>query len=104
MAKAEWGTKRICQHCGKPFYDMKKKQPVCPLCKTSFNIEEAVKGRSGRYVDRRYTFKKEDYAPDEIETSPDIVDEDALIEDAEELADEAMEDVLTKTGDEKEDI
>ncbi|MCL2474114.1 MAG: FYDLN acid domain-containing protein [Alphaproteobacteria bacterium] len=98
MAKAEWGTKRICQHCGKPFYDMKKKQPACPACKTPFDIEGTIKYRSHRYSEKKYVIKKEDYAPDDIETSSDI-DDDALIEDVEELADESVDEVLTKPGD-----
>ena len=97
MAKAEWGTKRICQHCGKPFYDMKKKQPLCPSCKTPFDIEGTIKGRSSKYSEKRYVIKKEDDVVDDIVDRSDI--DDALIEDVEELADESMDEVLTKNSD-----
>ncbi len=37
MAKSEWGIKRTCQDCGAPFYDLKKKNIVCPKCGTVFD-------------------------------------------------------------------
>ena len=97
MAKTEWGTKRICQNCRKPFYDMKKKQPVCPACNTPFNLEGSLKGRHGKYTDKRYVIKKEYDAVDDIVANSDI--DSALIEDVEELADESMDEVLTKNSD-----
>ena len=32
MAKPEWGTKRKCQGCGAPFYDLHREPIVCPEC------------------------------------------------------------------------
>ena len=93
MAKSEWGIKRTCQNCGKPFYDMKKKQPLCPSCKAPFDLEVTIKSRSSKYTEKKYVIKKEDDVVD------DIVTDDALIEDVEELADESMDEVLTKNND-----
>ena len=36
MAKAKWGTKRICQECGAKFYDMCRAQIICPKCHAVF--------------------------------------------------------------------
>ena len=37
MAKPELGRKRVCQSCGAPFYDLKKKNIECPKCGVTFN-------------------------------------------------------------------
>ncbi|HUY69100.1 MAG TPA: TIGR02300 family protein [Alphaproteobacteria bacterium] len=92
MAKAEWGVKRICPSCGTRYYDMKKSPPVCPSCGTAFDVESVVKARRGRA------------APKPVETpAPAVVEipavgdeeaEEAVIEDAEELGDDKVEDVV----------
>lgn len=38
MAKSEWGTKRKCLKCGTFFYDMGKKNFICPKCKESYSL------------------------------------------------------------------
>lgn len=43
MAKPEWGTKRTCQSCGVPFYDLKKKNIECPKCGAAFNPNPPAK-------------------------------------------------------------
>ena len=45
MAKPEWGTKRICQSCGVPFYDLKKKNIECPSCGATFDLTPITKTR-----------------------------------------------------------
>ena len=37
MAKAEWGTKRVCLSCSARFYDMMRDPIVCPECETVFD-------------------------------------------------------------------
>ncbi len=93
MSKTEWGLKRICLSCGTRYYDMKKNPPVCPSCKTSFDPEALLRAR------RRGTEKKpaaKDAADTVIDDLPltDATAEDAVIEDAEELADEDTENVV----------
>ncbi|HEM46397.1 MAG TPA: TIGR02300 family protein, partial [Alphaproteobacteria bacterium] len=48
MAKPEWGTKRICQSCGAPFYDLRRDPIVCPKCGTVFDPEAVLKSRRTR--------------------------------------------------------
>ena len=39
MVKPEWGTKRKCLSCGASFYDMRKKQFVCPKCGAEYDAQ-----------------------------------------------------------------
>lgn len=97
MAKAEWGMKRICPHCGTRYYDMKKKQPVCPSCSAVFDPEALTKSRKGRPVPEDKN-RKPVPAPDMIDDIPieaSEEDEDAVIEDADELGDDVdVEEVI----------
>ncbi len=94
MSKAEWGLKRICPGCSTRYYDMKKNPPVCPSCKTPFDPENLLRARRGRTADKKVVAK--DAADDVIDDLPvtDAAAEDAVIEDAEELADEDVEEVV----------
>jgi uncharacterized protein (TIGR02300 family) len=89
VSKAEWGTKRVCPNCGKLYYDMKKNPPVCPACKTPFDPENLMRSRRGR-ADK----KVQKAVVEEIEDIPVAVADDAVIEDAEELADDAVDEVV----------
>jgi uncharacterized protein (TIGR02300 family) len=46
VAKPEWGTKRICPHCGARFYDMNRDPITCPACSTT--IDPVVQSRPRR--------------------------------------------------------
>ena len=95
MSKSEWGMKRICPSCSMRYYDMKKKPPSCPKCKTVFDPENLLRARRGRAADKKAAVK--DVADDVIDGLP-IAEgddaEDAVIEDAEELGDDAVEEVV----------
>ncbi|MDD3029097.1 MAG: FYDLN acid domain-containing protein [Alphaproteobacteria bacterium] len=91
MSKVEWGQKRTCLHCGKLYYDMKKKPPVCPACQTPFDPESLVR-RRGRNSDKKAVVKEA--VGGVIEEIPIEADDDSLIEDAEELSDEGVENVV----------
>jgi len=98
VAKAEWGQKRICPGCGKPYYDMKKNPPVCPACKTSFDPENLIRAKRGRSAEKKAVVK--DAVEEAISDIPVAAEaEDAVIEDAEELADETVDEVVV-TADE----
>lgn len=92
MSKAEWGMKRICPGCGKRYYDMKKTPPVCPSCKTPFDPENLLRARRGRNADKKQAAKPEDII-DDLPIAEDAA-EDAVIEDAEELGDDVVDEVL----------
>ena len=101
MSKAEWGMKRICPSCGMRYYDMKKHPPVCPKCKTVFDPENLLRARRGR-ADKKAAIK--DAADDVIDDLPvaeDSAAEDAVIEDAEELGDAGVEEVVEVEEDER---
>lgn len=93
MSKAEWGLKRICPSCGKRYYDMKKNPPICPACKTSFDAETLVRARRGRATEKKAVAK--DVPVEALDDLPvAAVSDDSVIEDAEELADEAVDEVV----------
>lgn len=41
MTKEKRGTKRLCESCGKKFYDLGKDPEACPLCEAPFIDEKA---------------------------------------------------------------
>ncbi len=92
MSKAEWGMKRLCPGCGMRYYDMKKTPPVCPKCKTAFDPENLLRARRGR-ADKKVAAKDVDDVIDDIPVTEDAA-EDAVIEDAEELGDEGVDEVV----------
>ncbi len=71
MAKSEWGMKRTCQDCGAPFYDLKKKNIVCPKCGAVFDSAPPAKPKRPAPVEKP--------APE-----PDAVKEEAMKEAKEE--------------------
>jgi len=48
VAKAEWGTKRICPSCGTRYYDLMREQIICPKCSTPFDPEAFLRARRAR--------------------------------------------------------
>ncbi len=102
MSKAEWGLKRICPSCGTRYYDMKKNPPVCPNCKTAFDPENLLRAKRSRGADKKSAVK--DTADDVIEDLPaadETAPEDAVIEDAEELGDDSVEEVIEVEDEER---
>lgn len=105
VAKAEWGLKRLCPQCGTRYYDMKKNPPVCPKCGATYDPETLTKSRRSR-SNAEEKARKAAPAPEEIEDLPIVDDdaEDAIIEDADELGEDAsdVEDVAVGSVDEDE--
>lgn len=50
IAKAEWGTRRTCQGCAAPFYDLQKNPIICPNCQTPYEFLTSSRGRRGRHA------------------------------------------------------
>jgi uncharacterized protein (TIGR02300 family) len=94
VAKTEWGQKRVCASCGTRYYDMKKNPAVCPSCGTAFDPEAALRTRRGRSAPKVIEPAP---LPEVIEEIPVVEGEeaeDAVIEDAEELGGEEVEEVV----------
>ena len=51
MAKANWGTKRMCQGCGARFYDLRHTPPTCPKCQAVYELSPS-RGRRSRSADK----------------------------------------------------
>lgn len=92
MSKAEWGLKRICPSCSTRYYDMKKNPPVCPKCGTAFDPESLMRARRGKPEKKAAPAPEE--VIDDIPAAEGDEAEDALIEDAEELGDTEVEEVV----------
>jgi len=98
VAKAGWGNKRICQNCSTRFYDLKRTPPVCPACGT-VQAPEATTRSSGAKAARKPAVvpAPAPVADEEVELDgiEDEVAEDEIIEDASELGEDDMSEVLT---------
>ena len=82
VTKAKLGKKLTCSNCGAKFYDLKKKQPVCPKCGEDYVVQKPKTRRAAPPVEPAPA-----PAPDATET---IEGEDGLI--TSELEDEILED------------
>ena len=84
MADQAWGKKRICQSCGAPFYDLKKKNIECPQCGVAFSLAPPAKPkRLARPAEKP---KPEDTSP--FETAEDNVDPAAKADDVPKTGDD----------------
>ena len=113
MAKTEWGIKRVCQQCGTRYYDLKKKIPTCPKCKSEFDPEAMVRSRKSRAATVETLRKKETTsatskvgktATDEDITLEDVEttgEDEAVIEDISELGEEDVETVVELENEEE---
>ena len=108
MAKPEWGTKRICQSCSAPFYDLRRDPIVCPKCNATFDPEAVLKSRRARGPEEEVAEKPKkeketsdaDLETDDEEGVADDEDDDVL-EDASDLGDDDMSDVIDASDDEE---
>ena len=82
VTKAKLGNKLTCSNCGAKFYDLKKKQPVCPKCGEVYVVQKPKTRRSAPAVEPAPA-----PAPDATEKTEG---EDGMI--TSELADELLED------------
>ncbi|MEA1938849.1 MAG: TIGR02300 family protein [Pseudomonadota bacterium] len=99
MVKPEWGCKRICPHCGVKYYDFHKNPITCPSCSKPFDLEVAQKVHGGKST-AKSAVKPE--IKGKTETDIDIDDDDqddSLIEDADELGDDDVSDVVNVKSD-----
>ena len=124
VAKAEWGTKRICLNCGARFYDLNRDPIVCPACSTTLDPVAQSRPRRARppaklaavaaVADPVEAEVEEDVdaeSDDEDEAATVADDEEdgdaeedgeSAIEDVSELGDDDMADVIETDLDEEE--
>lgn len=112
MTKTEWGIKRVCQHCGARYYDLKKKVPTCPKCNYEFDPEAMVRSRKSRAATVE-TMRRKETGPvskpskkpateEDIEVEDLEGGEDTVIEDTSELSEEeGVEDVVEVESEEE---
>ena len=109
MAKPEWGTKRICQSCSAPFYDLRRNPIVCPKCEAVFDPEAILKSRKIKGAEeppKPVVKKVEDPEKilkddDEPELLPDAND-DTVMEDTNDLEDDDVIEVIDTSKDKDE--
>jgi len=101
VAKAEWGLKRVCAHCGARFYDMRKDPIVCPKCGTTHDpVAQLRPRRQAREEPAKVAAKP---------VPPPVADEEALVADvdeeaaAEEEEEETIEDA-SELGEDEDDV
>ena len=103
MVKPEWGTKRLCPHCGARFYDMNRDPLTCPACSAAIDPVAQSRPRRTRAAPKLAAAAGEVAvaADDEDEYDPEEEGESA-IEDVSELGDDDMADVIETDLDEDE--
>lgn len=72
MPKDEWGTKRLCPHCGSRFYDLMRDPMTCPACGHGFTAESLVPGRGRPMIAEKAAVKERDMDIDELAEDEDI--------------------------------
>jgi uncharacterized protein (TIGR02300 family) len=109
MAKPELGLKRVCVACNAKFYDLKKTPAVCPKCGTEQPADIPRARRPGVPApDPRAKRLATAPLPDdvEVEVEADETEDDAVLEDADELegdSDELAADIEVEPSDNDED-
>ena len=86
MPKEEWGTKRLCPHCGTRFYDLTNDPMTCPACGNTFTADSLVQGRSRSLISEKASARETD--------QNDLVDDEDLDDDADagDLDDDLLDD------------
>lgn len=110
MSKPEWGLKRSCQSCGSRFYDLLRSPIICPKCGAEFDPLANLRPRRGRgAAEAKERREREAPVPEvaalgiEAEEVADAdAEEEAVIEDASELGEDDVADVIEGEADEEE--
>ncbi|MDP3959462.1 MAG: TIGR02300 family protein [Pseudorhodobacter sp.] len=85
MAKAEWGTKRLCPTTGKRFYDLNKTPITSPYTGEVVDIESMRRKMATAGIARVVAAKHDEILVDEVDGDDDLLDagpaEDAEVDD-----------------------
>ena len=105
MPKEEWGTKRLCPHCGTRFYDLQKDPMTCPACGSEFTVDSLTQGRGRSLVSEKTAMKDDDQDDDLIEDDLDADDggdlDDDLLEDDDDDGDVSLDEIADVAGDDE---
>ena len=107
VTNAKLGNKLTCSNCGAKFYDLKKKQPVCPKCGEDYVVQ---KPKTRRPPAAAEPARAPAPAPDAKETTdgeeglitPEL--EDEILEDDDEGEDDSVIEDTSDIGGDEEDI
>ncbi len=109
MAKAEWGSKRICPSCGARYYDLMKPlgEIVCPKCSTQYDPEAFLKTRRAR-VAAVPEKEVEPIVAEEVEVEAveeaEVVEEGEPVAAAEEEEEEELIEDASELGEDEDDM
>ncbi|MBM3488369.1 MAG: TIGR02300 family protein [Alphaproteobacteria bacterium] len=110
MSKPEWGLKRSCQSCGARFYDLLRSPIICPKCGAEFDPLANLRPRRGRGAAESKE-RREREAPvaegaalgiETEEVADADAEDEAVIEDASELGEDDVAEVIEGEADEEE--
>ncbi len=105
MPKEEWGTKRLCPHCGSRFYDLQKDPMTCPVCGSEFTVDSLTLGRGRSLVSEKTAMKDDDQDDDLIDDDLDADDggdlDDDLLEDDDDDGDVSLDEIADVAGDDE---
>lgn len=97
MAKAEWGTKRICPTTGKRFYDLNKTPITSPYTGEVVDIESIRRKMATSVISRVAAAKHDETLVDEVDSDDALLDagpaEDAEVDD--ELLEDDADDTVS---------
>ena len=97
MAKAEWGTKRLCPTTGKRFYDLNKTPITSPYTGEVVDIESMRRKMATSGIARVVAAKHDEILVDEVDGGDDLLDagpaEDAEVDD--ELLEDDADDTVS---------
>ena len=97
MPKEEWGTKRLCPHCGTRFYDLQKDPMTCPACGAEFTVESLSSGRSRSLISEKTAAadnRNELVDDEDLDDDADSGDlDDDLLDDDDDDGDVSLDDI-----------
>jgi len=95
MANPKWGEKHRCSACTKPFYDMKKKPIICPVCGAENVPERLLKPRRNVGTAKKAVVAKVVEVEESEATKKDDIDTELVDPDTVDVPDDDEEDDLS---------
>lgn len=107
VTKTKLGNKLTCSNCGAKFYDLKKKQPVCPKCGEDYVVQKPKTRRTPTPAEPNLAPAPAPDATEAGEGEEALMTsglEDELIEDDDEGEDDSIIEDTSDIGGDEEDI